>query len=326
MRKVFWWVPSVGYIGVRPTALLATFILFISCIWGGLSHGFKSFEAARIIGAWAVSCGEILPGIIVKDVFYLHERGAWMGLYMIFFQSLPAVGLIASGFVITGGGFRWYFWVFFSNEVTANGKFLTIVSAVILFGMIFFLPETQYARSSTSPDPSAQRSHLAERIDSTFSEKSQSSSIPVKKRYLQELKPWSGINPNGHKASFLFLFLRGWPLIVYPAVLYSTVVFGLAVSSILIAVGTAPNVFQAPPYNMTPGVQSCIYTAMLIGAFLGAIWGGYGTDLISKYRASKNDGVFEPESRLLLIVAPTLLVPSGLLMYTIPYLEMSLIT
>jgi hypothetical protein len=194
------------------------------------------------------------------------------------------------------------------------------VSAVIFFGIIFFLPETQYARSS----PSAQSSHVTERKDSAVSEKSQSSTIPIKKPYLQELKPWSGINPNGHKAGFPFLFLRGWPLIVYPAVLYSTVVFGLAVSSILIAIGTSPNVFQAPPYNMTAGIQSCIFIAMLIGAFLGAIWGGYGTDLISKYRASRNNGVFEPESRLLLMLVPTLLVPSGLLMYTL-FPEMSFI-
>jgi hypothetical protein len=248
-----------------------------------------------------------------------------MGLYMIFFQSLPAVGLIASGFVITGGGFRWYFWVFSPNVIVANGKFLTIVSAVIFFGMIFFLPETQYARSSASLAPPGPPSHVTERKHSTCSEKSHASTIPLKKPYLQELKPWSGINPNGHKASFLFLFLRGWPFIVYPAVLYSTVVFGLAVSSLLVVVGTAPTVFQAPPYNMTAGIQSCIYTAMFIGAFLGAIWGGYGTDLISKYRASKNGGVFEPESRLLLMLAPTVLVPSGLLMYPLS-LEMSLMT
>jgi hypothetical protein len=315
----------VGYIGVRPTALLATFILFVSCIWGGTSTHFKGFEAARIIGAWAVSCGEILPGIIVKDVFYLHERGAWMGLYMIFFQSLPALGLIASGFVITAGGFRWYFWVNSSNEISANQKFLTIVCVVIFFGMFFFLPETQYARPSTSPGTSAHVSHPTERKDSTCSEKSQTGTIPLKKPYLRELKPWSGINPNGHKASFLFLFLRGWPLIVYPAVLYATVAFGLAVSSLLIAVGTAPTVFQGPPYNMTAGVQSCIYIAMLIGALLGAIWGGYGTDLISRYRASKNDGVFEPESRLLLMIAPALIVPAGLLMY-FPFPETRFLT
>lgn len=199
-------------------------------------------------------------------------------------------------------------------------KFLTIVSAAIFLGMIFFLRETQYARSSQS----AQLSDVTERKDSNFSEESQASTIPVKKSYLQELKPWSVINPNGHKASFPFLFLRAWPLIIYPAVLYSTVVFGLAVSSILIAIGTAPNVFQAPPYNMTAGIQSCIFIAMLIGAFLGAICGECGTDLISKHLASRNNGVFEPESRLLMMLALMLLVPSGLLMYPM-FLEMSLI-
>jgi MFS family permease len=105
-------VPFTLYFGVRPAALLASLIVLLSCVWGGASHNFQSLEASRVICAWAVSCGEILPGIIVKDIFFLHERGGSMGLYMIFFQCLPAVGVIISGFVISGKGWRWHFWVY----------------------------------------------------------------------------------------------------------------------------------------------------------------------------------------------------------------------
>lgn len=58
-----------------------------------------------------MSCGEILPGIVVRDIFFLHERGSRMGLYMMFFQVVPTLGTIASGFLITAGGWRWHFWV-----------------------------------------------------------------------------------------------------------------------------------------------------------------------------------------------------------------------
>jgi MFS family permease len=113
VNQVFLWVPAALYVGVRPSALLATLIVLICCIWGGASHSFGSLEASRIIGATASTAGEVLPAIILKDVFYLHERGGYMGLYMVLFQSSPTIGLLASGFLISAAGWRWYFWVIF---------------------------------------------------------------------------------------------------------------------------------------------------------------------------------------------------------------------
>jgi len=151
--------------------------------------------------------------------------------------------------------------------------------------------------------------------DSTSVEEATLAAIPAKKSYLQELRPWSGINPNGQKANFLFLFIRSWPLIFYPAIAYSTYIFGLVVSAILITVTQSPAIFQAPPYNFTPGIQSLQHIPMIIGSGLGCAWGGIGTDIVAKYRSSKNNGIFEPESRLILLIAPLFVVPAGLLMY-----------
>jgi MFS family permease len=86
-------------------------MLFATCIWSALSHNWDSFVAARIICAFAGSCGEALPATVVKDLFFLHERGRWMGIYMFFFQAALQFGGIASAFIITAKGWRWLFWV-----------------------------------------------------------------------------------------------------------------------------------------------------------------------------------------------------------------------
>ena len=58
----------------------------------------------------------LLPAIVVKDIFFLHERGWWMGVYMVFFQCLPSLFIVISGFVINGLGWRWHLWVTLSSH------------------------------------------------------------------------------------------------------------------------------------------------------------------------------------------------------------------
>jgi MFS family permease len=99
------------YLGTRPIFVTAAFLLFGTTIWCAVAQSWNSFVAARVIGAFAASCGEALPATVVKDLFFLHERGWWMGVYMWFFQCALQFGGIASGFTITAEGWRWHFWV-----------------------------------------------------------------------------------------------------------------------------------------------------------------------------------------------------------------------
>jgi MFS family permease len=80
-------------------------------------------------------------------------------------------------------------------------------------------------------------------------------------------------------------------------------------------VNTAASVFQAPPYNMTPGIQSLIFVPGILGAALGAYMGGALTDKFIEYRTKNNNGIFEPETRLVALIFPLFIVPAGVLMY-----------
>jgi MFS family permease len=111
LMKNFIWVPLGLYFGTRPTFLAGCLLLFGTTIWCAASYNWTSLVAARIVGGFAISCGEALPATVVKDLFFLHERGWWMGIYMFFFQAAYLLGVIASGFLITSSGWRWHFWV-----------------------------------------------------------------------------------------------------------------------------------------------------------------------------------------------------------------------
>jgi hypothetical protein len=65
---------------------------------------------------------------------------------------------------------------------------------------------------------------------------------------------------------------------------------------------------------MSPGINSLINIPATIGIIIGAYCGGGLTDKFVEWRARKNNGVFEPETRLIALVLPFFLVPVGLLM------------
>src|SRR5579859_2348611 len=99
------------YIGRRPVFIIATGIFFATTIWSGAAQSFESLMAARILGAFAGSTTEALANAIVADLFFLHERGWWMGIFMIVQCTGGTIVGIISGFLIGPEGWRWHFGV-----------------------------------------------------------------------------------------------------------------------------------------------------------------------------------------------------------------------
>jgi hypothetical protein len=175
--------------------------------------------------------------------------------------------------------------------------------------IFLFFPETQYFRRDGITDVGSSRGS-DEKVNST-PEVVQVSS-PSKKTFLQELKPWSPIN---RRANPLELFLRPWPMIVYPATIFGFLSYSAALAWLLCVVNTNASIFQAPPYNFKPGINGLINIPGTIGVLAGSFCGGALTDNFAEWMARRNNGVYEPETRLLGLVIPFFVVPIGLLMY-----------
>lgn len=78
----FFWVPMANYFGKRPIFVLATLILCMAYLWGALAQSFESLLWSNIIAAFAGSSTEALGASLVCDLFFLHQRGNMMGIYM----------------------------------------------------------------------------------------------------------------------------------------------------------------------------------------------------------------------------------------------------
>lgn len=79
--------------------------------------------------------------------------------------------------------------------------------------------------------------------------------------------------------------------------------------------GTWAAIFEAPPYNFSSGIGGVLYIFPFIGQLLASQYCGKFADWFHNRAARRNKGVREPEQRLWLYLACTILTPTGLLLY-----------
>ena len=108
---------------------------------------------------------------------------------------------------------------------------------------------------------------------------------------------------------------------MYPAVFFGFLAFATTLAWVVCYVDTAASVFQAPPYLMSIGISGLYNVPAIIGICIGGFIGGALTDWIAERMARRNNGVFEPESRLIALVIPFFLEPIGLIMYFLVFLN-----
>lgn len=108
------------------------------------------------------------------------------------------------------------------------------------------------------------------------------------------------------------------PLIVLctlPAVTYTAVQYGAALSWYSIIGTSSATYFPAAPYNFGTVGIGLLNLPPFIGCALSAIFAGPLSDWSIQVLAKRNKGIYEPEMRLYLITIPTLLVPLGIFIY-----------
>jgi hypothetical protein len=174
-------------------------------------------------------------------------------------------------------------------------------------------PETQYYRTNNADTQSGIVNPSSEANDKGEVDVADSTTSPTtKKSFLQDLSVVPKLNPN---ASYIHLLLRPFPLIVYPAIIFAFLAFSTTLAWVVCYVDTAASVYQAPPYLMNIGVSGLYNVPAIIGIFIGSFVGGALTDIIAERMARRNNGIFEPESRLVALIIPFILEPVGLIMF-----------
>ncbi len=75
-------VPFSNIFGRRATSIIFALMTIGSTIWQATANSHGSLLGARVLNGFATATTESVMMQVVADMFFLHERGAWTGVYL----------------------------------------------------------------------------------------------------------------------------------------------------------------------------------------------------------------------------------------------------
>ncbi|KAI9656269.1 MAG: hypothetical protein M1821_004932 [Bathelium mastoideum] len=119
------------------------------------------------------------------------------------------------------------------------------------------------------------------------------------KSYLQTLRPWNGrVNHDlWWKAA-----VRPFILFAYPGVLWSALVYALSIGWLIVLSEAVTTIYRNTDYHFSALGAGLVYISPFIGGILGTAVAGKVSDFIVRWMSRRNDGIYEPEFRLVMVV------------------------
>jgi MFS family permease len=267
----------------------------------------------------------------VGDLYFVHERGKRMALTNLAVFGGAFFTPILVGKITHTIGWQWSFY------------FVAIFCACCFPAVFFFCPETAYRRSASLNTDMASTENLTghrseDDASKNYGHKTTGSDnialaqpSPVEKDGFAATHPEAGTTPystnpqkvsykeslrlfNGRKTdeSFWKLLIRPFPLFAHPAILWAALIQGCMIGwTVFIGIILAA-IFLGPPLFWDEERTGYAYTGAFIGAILGFLVAGGLADWSAKYMTRRNNGVYEPEFRIILVIPQLIFGCAGL--------------
>ncbi|TVY47265.1 putative MFS-type transporter [Lachnellula occidentalis] len=309
-------VPSARIWGKRHLFLLGTVIIVFSSVWAGATgKHYGSMVWARFFQGIGCAPFEILVNAAVGDLYFVHERGKRMALANLAVFGGAFFTPVVVGKITHTLGWEWSFY------------FVSIFSGICLPLVFFYVPETAFNRAAyLNTDLASTDAIRLYQSEETAAEKNGAGSVvddpelqftgadTKVKSFRENLMP---INGRVSDENFWKLVFRPFPLFAHPAVFWacltqSTMIGWTVFIGIIIAA-----VFLGPPLFWDEVQTGYAYAGAFIGAILGFVFAGVFADWSAKYMTRKNNGVYEPEFRIILVIPQLIFGCTGLYLFAV---------
>ncbi|KAJ9138438.1 Major facilitator superfamily MFS-1 [Pleurostoma richardsiae] len=308
----FMLMPFALKYGLRPVYVISCAAQLAVMIWAARTETAGDWWGVNAVQCWLGSLGECMVQMTITDVFFVHQRGLMNSIYVWAANFGGSLAPVAAGFITASQGWRWVWW------------WCAILFAVETVVMIFGFEESKFnwtevvqGRSLDMEDREATaggkvyektRPSNTLKIPESQVDESVSNGTTVeidhsvpRKPYWQRLAlttttkgPWTLFARHAYQP-FLIMF-------TIPGVGYICLVY-----AVLLSWGTVMSAAQStymldPPYSFDSTQIGLMNLAPFIGNTIGALVGGPITDWLVLKLAKRNNGIYEPEMRLWVLV------------------------
>jgi hypothetical protein len=135
-------------------------------------------------------------------------------------------------------------------------------------------------------------------------------SVQPPQRYLKTLKVFNG---RLRADNWFKVAARPFYLFAYPAVLWSSVIYACSIGWLIVLSESVSTIYQAEPYNFTPLQTGLVYIGPFIGGVIGTAIAGKVSDIVVRFMARRNGGIYEPEFRLVMAIPVAISTSVGLM-------------
>ncbi|CZR61883.1 related to HOL1 protein [Phialocephala subalpina] len=252
--------PFSNIYGRRPIYLIGNLVAGVMNIIASHCTTWTGIMITRAITGIAAGCTVAIGGATICDLFFMHERGLFMGIYTFALTNGPHLSPLIGGYIGQRLGWRYCF---------AIPGYMQLATFVIT---VFCLPETLYSR----------------KIDrSSHSPKSYLDLLLFKRSVLTDRKLGSTD------------FLRPFYMLKYISILipgiYYMLCFGFGT---VVFAATGAQLFAKLYHFNVEQTGILMSVPLIIGGLIGEFSAGWVTDYMVYRYAKKHNGQRKPEARL----------------------------
>ncbi|GAB7335700.1 hypothetical protein MBLNU13_g08006t1 [Cladosporium sp. NU13] len=320
------WQPLALTYGRRGVYLITMLLTIPMMEWTAYSRSSSDWMAHRILIGIIASPIESLCEVTVFDLYFAHNRGTYMGLYVFILFGSNFLAPLVAGWFNDAYGWRW------------TMHLGTIVCAFCFVVMFFFMEETIYFRKTEGVHLTEASSTVDITPDAESRERSEKGfptalSEPAARAVLtQDISPSSAVGmsyrPTKWSKYSFFRVLPGRPskldtfkmvyrplimIFQFPTVAWAGFLYGINLAWYNVLNGTASPVLTSAPYNWSAAQVGCVYAGPIVGAAIASLWSGNAADWIALKLARRNCGVREAEHRLWVLVVSGVISTAGLI-------------
>ncbi|RDW87510.1 hypothetical protein BP5796_03204 [Coleophoma crateriformis] len=318
--------PAAWLYGRKITYIVCLTLGVIGAIWMANVHTtMDSIWNQLFVGA-SEACAEANVQLSLSDMFFQHQRGTVIGVYVLSTSIGTYLGPLIGGYIADSNmGWRWVGW------------WSVIISCVTILVCLFTLEETSFHRDGYGinivqgmnetvmteegykndklDDGQAATKDISPR-DSLPSPEIASENKPSYWRRMRLITPAPNLIGTGFKQYMRRLFhtLR---IFGFPAVIYSGIQWGAQDAWLTFYLTLEEDNWTSAPYNYSDVGSGIMNVPCLIGAVIGCFWGGYLSDQFVIWMAKRNGGIREAEHRLWMMYPCAIFSPLGMLLFGI---------